>query len=102
MDEQYVPRSEYMERIGRSDDRMRDFDRRLTKVEEFGDKLSSMAVTMQGMLVTLQTMQAEQLRQGERLRKIEEEPADKWNSAIKTVVTILLTAAVTWLFLGGK
>lgn len=81
---------------------MRDFDRRLTKVEEFGDKLSSMAVTMQGMLVTLQTMQAEQLRQGERLRKIEEEPADKWNSAIKTVVTILLTAAVTWLFLGGK
>ena len=31
MDE-FVPRSEYMERIGRSDDRMRDFDRRLTKV----------------------------------------------------------------------
>ena len=91
-----------MERIGRSDDRMRDFDRRLTKVEEFGDKLNSMAITMQGMLTTLQSMQNEQIRQGDRLRKIEEEPANKWNSAVKTIVTILLTAAVTWLFLGGK
>ena len=72
MDE-FVPRSEYMERIGRSDDRMRDFDRRLSKVEEFGDKLQSMAISLQGMVVTLQSMQAEQKEQGERLKKIEEE-----------------------------
>ena len=63
----YVPRHEYMERIGRSDDRMRDFDRRLSKVEEFGDKLQSMAISLQGMVVTLQSMQKEQAEQGERL-----------------------------------
>lgn len=91
-----------MERIGRSDDRMRDFDRRLLKVEEFGEKLSSMAITMQGMLVTLQSMQKEQSEQGDRLKKIEELPADKWNSAVKIVLTVVITAAATWLFLGGK
>lgn len=102
MDENYVPRSEYMERIGRSDDRMRDFDRRLSKVEEFGDKLQSMALSLERMVTTLQNMQEEQKEQGERLKKIEEEPADKWNSAVKIVLTVIITAAATWLFLGGK
>lgn len=97
----FVPRHEYMERIGRSDDRMRDFDRRLSKVEELSDKLSDMAATMQGMLVTLQTMQKEQAEQGERLRKIEEEPADKWNKVVSTVITVLVTAALTWLISKG-
>lgn len=57
LDDNYVTRHEYMERIGRSDDKMHNLDRRLSKVEELSDKLSDMAVTMQGMLVTLQTMQ---------------------------------------------
>ena len=101
MDEQFVPRHEYMERIGRSDDRMRDFDRRLSKVEEFGDKLQSMAISLQGMVVTLQSMQAEQKEQGERLKKIEEEPVNNWNTLVKTILTVLVTAAVTWLLSKG-
>ena len=99
--EDFVPRSEYMERIGRSDDRMRDFDRRLVKVEEFGEKLQSMAISLQGMVVTLQSMQAEQKEQGERLKKIEEEPADKWNSLIKTIITVVATAFITYLLTNG-
>ena len=101
MDDQFVPRHEYMERIGRSDDRMRDFDRRLSKVEEFGDKLQSMAISLQGMVVTLQSMQAEQKEQGERLKKIEEEPVNNWNTLVKTILTVLVTAAVTWLLSKG-
>ena len=93
MDE-FVPRSEYMERIGRSDDRMRDFDRRLSKVEEFGDKLQSMAISLQGMVVTLQSMQAEQKEQGERLKKIEEEPADNWRKFAWTIFACVVTGIV--------
>ena len=100
MDE-YVTRHEYMERIGRSDDKMHSLDRRLSKVEELSDKLGEMAVTMQGMLVTLQNMQKEQSEQGERLRKIEEEPVDKWNKLIGTVITVLATAAITWMLSKG-
>ena len=101
LDDNYVTRHEYMERIGRSDDKMHSLDRRLSKVEELSDKLSDMAVTMQGMLVTLQNMQKEQAEQGERLRKIEEEPADKWNKVVSTVITVLVTAALTWLISKG-
>ena len=53
------------------------------------------------MVVTLQSMQAEQKEQGERLKKIEEEPADKWNKVVGTLITVLVTAAVTWLFSKG-
>lgn len=93
MDE-FVPRSEYMERIGRSDDRMREFDRRLSKVEEFGEKLQSMAISLQGMVMTLQSMQAEQKEQGERLRKIEEEPADNWKKFTWTVFACVVTGII--------
>ena len=80
---------------------MHSLDRRLSKVEELSDKLSDRAVTMQGMLVTLQNMQAEQKAQGERLEKIEQEPADKWNKVVSTVITVLVTAALTWLISKG-
>ncbi len=100
MDE-FVPRSEYMERIGRSDDRMRDFDRRLSKVEEFGDKLQSMAISLQGMVVTLQSMQAEQKEQGERLKKIEEEPADSWKKFKWAIVTCIISGVVGYFLAKG-
>ena len=101
MEQEYITRHEYMERIGRSDDKMQNLDRRLSKVEELSDKLSEMAVTMQGMLVTLQNMQAEQSEQGERLRKIESEPADNWNKLIYSVIAMIATAAVTWILAKG-
>ena len=80
-----------MERIGRSDDRMRDFDRRLSKVEEFGDKLQSMAISLQGMVVTL----------GERLKKIEEEPADNWRKFIWTAFACVVTGVVGYFLAKG-
>ena len=49
----------------------------------------------------MQGMQAEQKEQGERLKKIEEEPADKWNSLVKTVITVIATAFVTYLLAKG-
>ena len=100
MDE-YVTRHEYMERIGRSDDKMHSLDRRLSKVEELSDKLGEMAVTMQGMLVTLQNMQKEQTEQGERLRKIEEEPADNWRKFVWTAFACVVTGVVGFLLAKG-
>ena len=100
MDE-YVTRHEYMERIGRSDDKMHSLDRRLSKVEELSDKLGEMAVTMQGMLVTLQNMQKEQTEQGERLRKIEEEPADNWRKFVWTAFACVVTGVVGYFLAKG-
>jgi hypothetical protein len=61
-----------------------------------------MAITMKGMLTTLENMQKEQSEQGERLKKIEEEPADKWNKVVSIAITVIVTAAITWLIKGGS
>jgi len=46
-------------------------------------------------------MQTEQKAQGERLEKIEDKPADNWNTLIKTALTVIVTAAVTWFISHG-
>ena len=70
-------------------------------MENLTEQLSDMAASIKVMAVSLQGMQAEQKEQGERLKKIEEEPADKWNSLVKTIVTVVATAFITYLLTKG-
>lgn len=100
MDE-YVSRVEYDERQKRIDDENRRQNHRIDKLEKIADQLSELTSSIKVMAVSMQGMQAEQKEQGERLKKIEEEPADKWNSLIKTLITIAATAFFTYVFTKG-
>lgn len=100
MDE-YVSRVEYEERQKRIDDETRRQNHRIDKLENLTEQLSDMAASIKVMAVSLQGMQAEQKEQGERLKKIEEEPVDKWNSLVKTIITVVTTAFVTYLLTKG-
>jgi TolA-binding protein len=100
MDE-YVSRVEYDERQKRIDDENRRQNHRIDKLETMAEQLADMAASIKVMAVSMQGMQAEQKEQGERLKKIEEEPADKWNALIKTVITVIATAFVTYLLAKG-
>lgn len=100
MDE-YVSRVEYEERQKRIDDETRRQNHRIDKLENLTEQLSDMAASIKVMAVSLQGMQAEQKEQGERLKKIEEEPGDKWNSLVKTIITVVATALVTYLLAKG-
>lgn len=100
MDE-YVSRVEYDERQKRIDDENRRQNHRIDKLETMAEQLADMAASIKVMAVSMQGMQAEQKEQGERLKKIEEEPADKWNSLTKTIITVVATAFVTYLLTKG-
>lgn len=100
MDE-YVSRVEYDERQKRIDDENRRQNHRIDKLETLAEQLADMAASIKVMAVSMQGMQAEQKEQGERLKKIEEEPADKWNNLVKTIITVVATAFVTYLLAKG-
>ena len=100
MDE-YVSRVEYDERQKRIDDENRRQNHRIDKLETMAEQLADMAASIKVMAVSMQGMQAEQKEQGERLKKIEEEPADKWNNLVKTIITVVATAFVTYLLAKG-
>ena len=102
MDEKdYITRFEVDERLKRVDDENNRQNHRIDKLENLTEQLSDMAASIKVMAVSLQGMQAEQKEQGERLKKIEEEPADKWNSLVKTIITVVATAFVTYMLTKG-
>jgi K+-sensing histidine kinase KdpD len=100
-DKDYITRYEYDERQKRIDDENNRQNHRIDKLEKIADQLTDMAASIKVMAVSMQGMQAEQKEQGERLKKIEEEPADKWNNLVKTIITVVATAFVTYLLAKG-
>lgn len=102
MDEKdYITRFEVDERLKRVDDENNRQNHRLDKLEKIADQLTDMAASIKAMVVTMQSMQKEQERQGERLDDIERKPADNWNQLIYTIIAMIATAAVTLLLKGG-
>ena len=100
-DKDYITRLEFDERSKRIDDENNRQNHRLDKLEKIADQLTDMAASIKTMAVTMQGMQKEQERQGQRLEKIEQEPVDKWNKIVSTVITVLVTAALTWMMTKG-
>ena len=101
MDENYISRFEFEERNKRIDDENSRQNHRLDKLERIADQLTDMAASIKAMVVTMQSMQKEQERQGERLADIEKKPADNWNHLVTTIVVTVATAAVTWILAKG-
>ena len=96
-----VTRPEYEERMKRIDDEQHRQNKRLDKLEDIADKLTELTTSVKTMAESMSAMKDEQKKQGNRLEKIEEAPADKWNTLVKTVLTVLITAAVTWFLSKG-
>lgn len=100
-DKDYITRLEFEERGKRIDDENSRQNHRIDRLEKMSDQLADMAASIKAMVVTMQGMQREQERQGERLDDIEKKPADNWNQLIYTVIAMIATAAVTLLLKGG-
>ena len=100
MDE-YVSRVEYDERMKRIDDEDRRQNHRIDKLETITDQIADMAASIKAMVVTMQGMQKEQEKQGKRLSEIEKKPADNWDKLVYSIITMVATAAITWILAKG-
>lgn len=100
MDE-FVSRVEYDERMKRIEDEDRRQNHRIDKLETITDQIADMAASIKAMVVTMQSMQKEQERQGERLDDIERKPADNWDKLVYSIIAMVATAAVTYILTKG-
>lgn len=100
MDE-FVSRVEYDERMKRIEDEDRRQNHRIDKLETITDQIADMAASIKAMVVTMQAMQKEQEEQGKRLTEIERKPADNWDKLVYTIIAMVATAAVTYIFMKG-
>lgn len=85
-----ITRGEYEEVIKRVEAEEHRQNKRLDKLEESLQTLTDLTVSVQKIAVSIESMQKELTKQGARLEKIEQEPAENW----KKVVWLVIAACV--------
>lgn len=64
---------------------------RMEEQEEQNKVIQDLVMSVQKLALTMEAMLKEQSMQGERLKKLEDEPAERWNSAKKTAFTTIIS-----------
>lgn len=87
--------------IGRVNDENQRQNKRLDKLEEITEKINNLAESISKMAIVMEGVQKELEKHGKRLDVMEAEPAENWKHIVKTVITVLVSAAVTYLITKG-
>jgi uncharacterized protein YoxC len=74
------------------DQRSKSNTKRLDRLEKTTEAVQELATSVKLMAQSLDNMADEQKRQGERLEKLEQQPADRWNTIIKTMLAAVVSA----------
>ena len=90
MDERYVSETVCAEHMRRVDDENDRQNQRIEKLEKAMDNLTDLTVNVGKLAVSMETMNKELARQGERLEKIEEKPAKRWDTVITGIITTVV------------
>ena len=101
MADDFVSRAEYDERLKRVDDENNRQNHRLDKLENLMERINDLTVAVKELATNMKLMQQEQERQGERLESLEAEPAENWKTTVKTIITVIVSAAVTYIITKG-
>ena len=83
----YVVRAEYEERLKRVDDENNRQNRRLDKLEDLMEKINELTISVKELATSMSLMQPE--------------PADKWKTTVKTVITVAVSALITYMITKG-
>lgn len=67
---------------------------RVKKLEEVHKLIYDLTLNVRELAISVQSMVEEQKEQGERIKKLEEQPAEKWNLLTKTIVTGVVSAII--------
>lgn len=82
------------ERIASLEERCKSNTYRINELKENTAAVQRLATSVELMAQSMDGMAAEQKAQGQRLTALERIPADRWNSATKTVITALASGLV--------
>lgn len=64
---------------------------RVADLEEQQKSIQELAMSVKELALNMKTMMEEQKKQGDRLQKLENEPAERWNNAKKTAFTTIVS-----------
>lgn len=102
MADEFLPKSaheEYVERMNIEVKRLADEDNRqnnrIDKLEKQQDHITELTISVKELALEVKNMVGEIAAQNTRIQTLESRDGEKWRGAVKTVITVVLTAAVT-------
>ena len=101
MADDFVSRAEYDERLKRVDDENNRQNHRLDRLENLMERINDLTIAVKELATNMSLMKQEQERQGERLESLEAEPAEKWRTTVKTIITVVVSAVITYIITKG-
>ena len=92
---EYIERPEYEEYKEKVDQRIKRVEVRIEEAEGNIKTLTELTSAVKELAINMKGVERELTKQGERLEKIEQEPADTWKTVKRTIITVVITALVT-------
>jgi len=86
-----INRQEFEQFAKRLEDEDNRQNRRIQILEDNMKSLSNLTISVEKMAVNMEAMVKEQAKQGERLSKLEMEPAERWNTMKRTIFTSIVS-----------
>ena len=92
---EYIERPEYEEYKEKVDERIKRSEARIGEAETNIKSLTELTAAVKELAISMKGVEKELEKQGERLEKIETEPADTWKTVKRTIITVIITALAT-------
>lgn len=92
---EYIERPEYEEYKEKVDQRIKRSEARIEEAEGNIKTLTELTSAVKELAINMKGVERELTKQGERLEKIEQEPADTWKTVKRTIITVIITALAT-------
>ena len=80
--------------LANHDNRIRVSEHRIEDLEESQKQIYELTISVKELAISVKSMVEEQKEQGERIKALEDEPAEKWDLLTKTILTGVVSAIV--------
>lgn len=99
--EECITRREHEEFARRMEDEEHRQNVRIGNLENQTQTIQSLALSVDRLATSMDRMAQEQAEQGERLKALEQEPADSWKNVKKTILTTIVSVVAGALVTGA-
>lgn len=82
--------------LAKHENRIRVSEHRIEDLEEREKANQELALSVRELAVSVEQMCKELTLQGQRLAKLEAEPADRWREVMKQIITLIVAAVVSF------
>ena len=97
MDDRFLPRHEHEEFAKRMEEEHKRQNKRITDLEDGQKERHRMLISIEKMAANMESMQKEQVDQGERLEILESRDGEKWRKAEWAVISGVIMAVVGYI-----